>query len=833
MQAKGQRAPVQAFDSTYLFGLLATTALVGVALVSPARAADSAAPTVQLAQAAPAQATVAQRRVAFSIPAQSLGAALSQFGRQSGLQVTAPGAMTGGLQSPGVSGEMTPNEALTRLLSGTGLSWRQPDAQTVILVEAPKGSGATTLPTISVQGARPLPPQAEIGNLPPEYAGGQVARGGKLGVLGNRDMMDTPFTQMSYTSKLVQGQQAQHIGDVIKNDPAVTVAGSSAAGGDFFKIRGIDVSNQDFLFNGMPNVTPSYFNSVMSEGLERIEVLRGPSAMMNGTGSGNSVGGTINLMPKRAGDTPLTQFNGSFLSDAQLGGHVDFGRRFGKDNALGLRLNGVYRDGDTPIDHQSRESRLLTAGLDYRGETLRLETDLGYQYQRLEGLRQGVTFNAGVPVLKTPNTRSNFAAPWEFLEPEVFFGVVKGEFDVTSNITTFASFGAHRREALSLRANRNVTNAAGDLSATTTQLGQDLMTGRSAEAGVRANFQTGPVGHQAVVAYSYQDRLFRDSRTANSAVPASNLYNHTFAAEPSYATTPDARKAPPREWLVLDGITVGNTLSVLNDSVQVPVGVRFQHIDIETFNRTTGARTGGYDERAASPYVGLVVKPWDGVSLYTSYVEGLQKGEQAGVGTVNEGQIFDPYVSKQYEVGAKWDLGNLTATVAAYQITQPNSYTLNNVFSVDGEQRNRGVDLNIFGEVMEGVRLLGGVSFLDAEQVKTSGGTNDGKQGTGAPKYRFVMGGEWDTPFLRGFSLTGRAVHNMSAYLDAANTQKVDDWTRYDVGAKYTIDRGASLPIVVYFSVENVFDSNYWTTTGGQAYISDPRTYKVTTSFNF
>jgi hypothetical protein len=249
MQAKGQRAPVQAFDSTYLFGLLATTALAGAIVVSPARAADSAAPTVRLAQAAPAQATVAQSRVAFSIPAQSLGAALSQFGRQSGLQVTAPGAMTGGLQSSGVSGEMTPNEALTRLLSGTGLSWRQPDAQTIILVEAPKSGGATVLPTISVQGQTPLPPQAEIGNLSPEYAGGQVARGGKLGMLGNRDMMDTPLSQTSYTSKLIQDQQAQTILDVIKNDPSVRYGDTLL---ENFSIRGFPANNGDILFNGLP-----------------------------------------------------------------------------------------------------------------------------------------------------------------------------------------------------------------------------------------------------------------------------------------------------------------------------------------------------------------------------------------------------------------------------------------------------------------------------------------------------------------------------------------------------------------------------------------------------
>jgi iron complex outermembrane recepter protein len=160
------------------------------------------------------------------------------------------------------------------------------------------------------------------------------------------------------------------------------------------------------------------------------------------------------------------------------------------------------------------------------------------------------------------------------------------------------------------------------------------------------------------------------------------------------------------------------------------MGVRFQHMDVSNFDRVIGALTGAFEERVASPYVGLVVKPWENVSLYASYVEGLQLGAQAPTGTANEGEIFPPFVSKQYEVGVKWDLGRITTTLAAYQITQPNSFTdpNTNVFSVDGKQRNRGVDLNVFGEVTKSVRLLGGVAYLDAKQTKTEGGINDGNR---------------------------------------------------------------------------------------------------------
>ncbi len=192
-----------------------------------------------------------------------------------------------------------------------------------------------------------------IDNIPAPYAGGQVATGSQLGLLGNRDVMDTPFNQTSYTAKKAQDQQAKTIRDVLIDDPSVrSFYPDGSTGIDAMYIRGFSVLDPPML-GGLQGMAP--YLSVMPEFAERVEVLKGPSAMLFGMPPGGSVGGTINLVAKRAGPDPLTQFTASYNSTAQFGGHVDIGRRVGPDKEVGVRLNGVYRAGQTGRGVEQRQ----------------------------------------------------------------------------------------------------------------------------------------------------------------------------------------------------------------------------------------------------------------------------------------------------------------------------------------------------------------------------------------------------------------------------------------------------------------------------------------------
>ena len=136
---------------------------------------------------------------------------------------------------------------------------------------------------------------ASAQGLPAAYAGGQVARGGRLGLLGNVDIMDTPFNSTNYTHALIQDQQARSVADVVQNDPSVRVARGFGNYQELYVIRGFAVNSDDLAYNGLYGLLPRQF--VAAELLERVEVFRGANSFVNGAAPGG--GGKLVNMQRR------------------------------------------------------------------------------------------------------------------------------------------------------------------------------------------------------------------------------------------------------------------------------------------------------------------------------------------------------------------------------------------------------------------------------------------------------------------------------------------------------------------------------------------------------
>lgn len=805
---------------------LAIGVALAIATAAPLARAQDAGSQVHLAQLSAEQ--------TFGIPSQPLTTALTQFGQQSGMQVTVHGTLPRDLTAPAVRGTMTGEEALNRLLAGSGLTYTMAGSTVAIEKPGQGADGAIVLDPVTVEGRAGPPRQAQIGNLPPEYPGGQVARGGQLGILGNKDMMDTPFNQTNYTSKLIEDQQAKTLGDVIANDPSVVKDFDTGTGIDNWTIRGLG-NNQGVAFGGLYGVAPAFGNTMASESIERVEVLKGATALLTGLKPTQGAElGLINVVPKRAGDEPLTEFTPDYAMDSQFGGHIDVGRRFGRDNALGVRFNGVYRNGDTPIDNQSRETRLAALGVDYRGDAVRVSADLGYQYQYLNAPRRPVSIADGVPVPDEPDNNSNYFDPWTFSENSNYYGALKGEWDVQEQLTAFASVGGSIHDNRNQVLNRTLQDTAGTLTGNPfASVGRRQDT--TGEAGFRGHGATGPVHHDLVLsgAWSRQDFGFQVGNAVT--LPASNLFNPIFFGEPDFGNLPDPEDVPKSSTSENTGLAFADTLSVLDERIQLMLGLRWQSVSQTNFNITTGAVTAEYGEEAITPAVALVVKPWQNVSLYGNYIQALERGPTAPTTASNAGEAFPPIKTEQYEVGAKVDTGRLAATLAAFTTTRPNGFTdaATNTFELNGETLYRGIELTAFGEVTSGVRFIGGVTYLDARLQKTNGGLNEGNKENGLPEYRATLTGEWDTPFVQGLTLSATGQWQSSTFEDDGNTQEVDGWYRFDLGARYTIERPGWEPITVRATVRNVMDSDYWATSRDRLGLSEPRTFLLSSTFRF
>ncbi|NNA43015.1 TonB-dependent receptor [Pseudomonas lactis] len=748
-----------------------------------------------------------------------LGATLSSFAVDAGIALSFLPALTEGLTSPGLSGRYSPQEAVTRLLAGSGLDMVQRSDGSYTLVP-----GQVTLSDITVSA-----PEPRASDLPPLYAGGQAATGARLGMLGNTDVIDAPFSVSAYTVALIQDQQATTVGNVLERDSSVRSTGQTGGIVDSFFIRGFPVGEGnlgELAFDGVYGVASNY--RVFTDYAERIEVVKGPGALLYGMSPNSAVGGVINVVPKRSLDEDLTRYTASYTQDAQVGSHLDISRRFGDERRFGVRLNGSLQNGDTVIDQQSRDIGIGALSLDYQGERLRTSLDLISQQEKLDAASRPFLIAAGVDVPSAANGRTNVSQDWGWSRTRDKSALLSGEYDLTDALTLFAHAGGGK-SAVARMSDQTPTliNAAGDTSSIPGYYRFDVQR-YTVDAGARLRFETGPISHSATVQASrYRDEL---SRGIISGAPVlSNLYHPVDRPKPAIAK-PATPKVSASE---LSGVAIADTLSVLDQRVQVTVGLRQQRIQSSNYNSAGGA-TSTYDDSKVTPLFGAVLKPWEHVAFYYNYLEGLSKGDVAPSNAANAGEVFAPYVSKQHEVGVKVDYGTFMSTLALFQIHKPSGELAAGRFSVQGEQRNRGLEFNVLGEVAHGTRLLGGVTLLDAQLTKTAIAANTGNTPVGVPDVQANLWAEWDTSWVEGLTLTTGAIYTGSQYVNQANTQQLDAWTRFDIGARYST-RIAEHPTTLRATVQNLFDREYWSGVASYGAFSQgsPRTLLLSATVDF
>ncbi|MEE4307651.1 TonB-dependent receptor [Pseudomonas alliivorans] len=763
-------------------------------------------------------------RRAYEVPAGSLSAALTRFAGLAGVNLSVDPVLVNGRNSAGLSGDFAVEEGFARLLQGSGLQLVSVGEQAYTLVPAPSSGSLELAPTSILGAGGTTDGQA--------YAGGQVARRGSQGMLGARDFMDTPFSMTTYTQEAVKNQQARTLGDLIASDPSVRATNPAGGRYEQFTIRGLSLFNSDVSYNGLYGILPTY--TIDMEMAERVDILKGPSQLVNGISPRGSVGGGINVVPKRATDKPITEFTGSYASDSQVGGAVDIARRFGDEDKFGIRFNGVKQSGDTTWDHQSVDRQMAVLGLDFRGERLRLSTDIGHTERNTDAPQERVQIGRNAKVPNANDVRDNYAQSWSKARTEDTFGMVNAEYDVNDSVMLYGGVGARKSDHDFLRHAVSITNNAGDFSVPPRDFTRDENV-RTATAGVRNWFKTGPVSHEVNLAASYFYMDFENGGARYAASP-SNLFNPVDTPTPANPTRRDDKVYTENRF---SGLALSDTLGFFDDRLLLTLGARWQRVKVDDWTNNVKGVT-AYDEEKVSPSGGILYKVTDELSVYANYMEGLSQGKIAPSTSINEDEIFPPFISRQVEVGAKYDLGSFAFTGSVFRIKQP-AYETNDrtsVFGPNGKRENNGVELTMFGEPLKGFRLLGGVMYIDSELKNTTGGTFDGNRAPATPEYNVNVGAEWDVPTVQGLTLTGRGIYTSSQYLDQANTKDIDSSERFDVGARYAF-KVDQKTVTLRANVENVMDKRYWSSAGASddsepgLTLATPRTYLISATVGF
>ena len=678
-----------------------------------------------------------------------------------------------------------------------------------------------------------------------------VTHGGRIGVLGDKAAEDVPFAVKSYNAALILNQQPQTLGQVLDNDPSVRTSYGFGNAAEQFVIRGFALFGDDVGFDGLFGITPRQL--IAPELYESVQVLNGSSAFLNGAApSGSGIGGSVNLTPKRAGEQPLTRVTANYSSSAHAGGSFDVARRFGGNSQWGVRVNGAARRGDVGIDDEFRSAYLLGGAIDYNSGPVRLSLDLAYQKVRVNQMRPKLTIPAGITnIPRVPEASVNYGQPFNLTELRDIYGQFRAEYDIADNAMVYVAFGARDGSEDGYYGTFSLLNAATGAMSVSGSLIPRTDNNEALQAGIRAKLAQGGISHEFNVGLSMNWLTNRNAFEFYRVSPVdSNIYNPVTVPRPSSLSVAGGNMADPFpvSRIRLMSVFASDTVGVWDDRILMTGGLRIQQIVAKTYSNVTGLQSGEYRKDAITPVVGLVIKPVDHVSLYANRIEALVQGAAApamsgGFNVINVGEILPPYRSTQYEVGGKLTLSNVSASLSFFTTERATAILVpvaappaNSArFEASGRQRNRGIELSIQAEPVQGLRVIAGGSVIDARLRRQTNGLNEGRQVAGVPEYLINGNIEWDLPFVPALTLTGRIVHTGEQPANLANTLALPSWTRFDVGARYVALVGDK-PLTLRFGVDNIANKRYWASAFDSSrpdlLQGAPRTFKLSASID-
>ncbi len=724
----------------------------------------------------------------FDMPAKPLLEALAEFTAATGVQVFRPSGQAIGGMSGAVSGSFTAEQALARLLSGTGLVFSFTDARTVALTAAPGSSdGATVLAPVTVTST-----QDAGGEMTRSYSARRASAGTKT---------DTPLEKVPASVQVVpravfDDQQALRVEEALRNVSG-TVFVDGGEGKTFFS-RGFSASLfMDGALRTEFTDGDGYSADLDSFNVQRIEVLKGPSSVLYGRGN---PGGTINIVTKRP------QAEQSFDVRATMGAHglargaVDLGGPLDEQGIFGYRLNAVYEHAESFRDEVESDRKHIAPMMQWKptGDTVvLLDVELADIDQTPDvGIpRIGNGPLGGVPrdrFLGEPTDNSQNNKEQVRLRVEHAFSEATSlraglGYADTRNKSYFTRGNALAADGRTL--NRSIIDSAFEF--------QDL----DAQVDLTQKVWLGGQEHTLLFGVEAAKRDTLSIFNSAAAAPI-DVFNPVYGNTAPTGAFSLFRQGTERKSYG----AFGQAQISISDALTLVFGGRFDWVEQE---RTTGTPL-MKDDFAFSPRVGAVYQVAEPISVYATYARSFTPVN--GFPLTFGGETLEPERGELWEGGVKLGLldDRLTANAALYQIERQNVGTpdlANPGFQINaGEQRSRGVEFDLAGELMPGWRLIASYAYTDARVTKAANNTA-GRRPAGIPKHSASL---WSTYEFRSGDLAGLGfgagvfvVDNR--YGNAANTFEVDGYLRADATVYYRFEN-----YTFRLNVQNLFDEEYY-----------------------
>jgi len=780
---------------------------MGVVKRAGCAAAVSAALLLQAVVAIPGPAdaqTVATQ--SFDIGPQPLGSALIRFSEQTGIQLFFDASLTRNLQSPGAAGALTPSDALSHLLAGSGLVFRFTNPTTVTLAkEPPAGAaqGTVQLEKLQVVAARP-----ETATGPVK---GFVAHQSASATKTDTPLLETPQAVTVISRDQMLSQNAQSVTDAIHYAPGTTSNGGTVdTRFDTIRVRGflaplyLDGLILPFGVTQFGRVRPDPF------GLERVEILRGPSSALYGQ---IPPGGMINLVSVRPTDTPVHMIELQGTNFGQLQGGVDLGGRLTDDGSFLYRLTALSHVGGTPINQVSDNRVMIQPALTWKPDSDTTLTLLA-QYQRDVN---------GVATQFLPAQGSLWYNPNGALPSNTFLGDPNDNSYQRNQFWIGYQFEHRFNDVLTARQNLRYASVDTNLAAViATGLQADQRTVNRVAYSVpesaqnwtldnqaQLKFDTGPLKHTALLGFDY---VYSGSQTKQGigAAPSLDMYNPVYwqpITQPTI-TVNNAQKQNQYGAYLQDQIAF--------DHWRLTLSGRHDWVDTTTQNFAANTQTSqavdAFSGRAGLNYV------FDfGLSPYVSFASSFQPT----VGTDFSGNAFKPTQGKQYEVGLKYqpEHGSFSANLALYKLIQQNALSTDAAhlgFSVQsGEVTVQGVEVDATANLAKGLNLVGSYSFTDAK-ITQSTGTDLGSQVATVPQHQASLWSDYTVQDgrLRGLGFGGGVRYVGNSWGNAPNTLFIPGYGLFDAMVSYDLaglnDRMQGAKLVL--NANNIADTRYVTT---------------------